>query len=642
MRTILKGGPLGAFLLLPWLALTLGSMGCRSFLRDQAMKDYPVKIQPMAGLPAPNRYQEDFLYLKTLGQEVVPLEDRYFPPSKRAAMEQKILQELGRPDCSYETFLFDISSYLGAFNNQHATVADNPRPLRFSGLYPFKVHYVGNDLYVSDIARDYDRSLLGQKITALGGQPILEVEQKLAAFESAENPWTKKTSLEPFGYSRPEIDRFIGVTSSVSNNLELEFAGHPPVWIAPKWKGDFGWQSVPRPPHLITARSEHLYDFRIFPEQNLAYFQFNACFDKTAILGGLDMVRPWVRTLIRAWLDIQFHRKKPFDVMKGIYDPGRPILKDYLASEIGNINRLGITNLIIDLRNNGGGERELTKQLIYYLTHRADLRDSKVFEYNPKIFAYYDPDGSRKLRSWYQKKFGTEPPFRQLLPTPEQELPFFAHITDPKLPCYIDPDRPVFSGKIIVLVNQNTASAASFLTGLIQDNKLAVIVGTTVGNNPTGPTTFTSFKLPRSGIMISLPSEYFERALPSNGDILQPDYWVENSVADIQTGRDAAFEKALELLHLSNAISMEKMDGAVKFLRSLKNKGQLPGWSKNDKGALDLESYSASVTFGIRKNGDTSTYHYTVIQSSNVTSWKLQKAWRTDNRGRRIKDYPVS
>jgi hypothetical protein len=58
----------------------------------------------------------------------------------------------------------------------------------------------------------------------------------------------------------------------------------------------------------------------------------------------------------------------------------------------------------------------------------------------------------------------------------------------------------------------------------------------------------TPLKLPRSGIIVSLPTEYLERVVPSNGDILQPDYWVENTVADIQAGRDAAFDKALGLL----------------------------------------------------------------------------------------------
>ena len=102
-------------------------------------------------------------------------------------------------------------------------------------------------------------------------------------------------------------------------------------------------------------------------------------------------------------------------------------------------------------------------------------------------------------------------------------------------------------GISVVLANQNTGSGAALLAGLIQDNRLAVVVGTTTGNNPTGPTVFTPFKLPQTGLLISLPTQYYERAVPANGNVFQPDFWVENTVEDLLIGRDAAFEKALEL-----------------------------------------------------------------------------------------------
>lgn len=615
------------------------------------MKSYPAKIKPVEGLAAPNPYQKDFLYLKTLVEEVFPLQERYFPPEKRAAMEQEILRKLGEPGCSRETFLLSLDSYLSEFDNQHAGVVENPRPIQFAGFYPFRVHYMSNDLYLLDIEREYDRSLIGQKITAINDRPIAEVEQKLFSFTSAESLCTKRTSLEsaPFPYTRPEIYQFVGLTSSVSNSVKVEFAAHPPVWIAPAWKKDFKWHLSPRPPHPITARSQHQYDCRTFPEQNFAYLQFNACFDKTAILDGLNMVRPWVRPLVRAWLGIQFHRKKPFDVLRGIYDPERPVFKDYLASAVRDINEQGVTNLIIDLRHNGGGDWELTRQLVYHLTHRNDLRGSQGFEYNMEAFAFYDPKGYKEFRASYLKEFGAEPPSKQLLATPGPQQPFFHTITDPKSPYYVAPDRPVFSGKILVLANQNTGSAAAGLTALMQDNRLAEIVGTTTGNNPTGPTGMTPLRLPHSGIMVSLPNEYEERAQPSNGDILQPDYWVENSVADIQVGRDAAFEKALELLQVdhtsSGTLTDEDIDAAVKFLKDLKENGQQPGWSKVDKGEGYLESYSyfgpRTLTFRIRKNGDSSLYHYAVTRAAKDSPWKLQKAWRTDRKHHTIEEYPV-
>lgn len=512
------------------------------------MKSYRVKVTPMGELASSNRYQQDFLYLKTLAEEVFPLENRYFPPDKRAKMEEDILKKLGEPDCGYETFLLNVRSYLASFNNMHAAVIYTPKDFHPAGFYPFRIHYVSNEVYVVDIAREYDRAVIGQRITAINDQPISEMEEKLSSFRSAENRWTKRKSLDPIGFSQPEYYHLLGFTSSSSNSVKLEFTDHPPIWIAPKWKPGFQWQNGPPPPHPITALSPHQYDYRIFPEQNFAYFQFNACFDKTAILDGLNMVKACVRPLVRAWLAIQFHRKKPSTVLRGIYDPDRPVFIDYLASAIRDIQEKGITNLIIDLRHNGGGEGELVKQLVYHLTSRAELRGFREFQYNPKVFAHYDPKGSKEFRTWYRQKFGTEPPSKQLLPTPEQERPFFRTIADPRSPYYVPPNRPVFSGKIIVLANQNTGSAASLLTGLMQDNRLAVIVGTTTANNPTGPTGMTQFKLPRSGIIVSLPTRYLERALPSNGDILQPDYWVESSVADLQAGHDAAFEKALELL----------------------------------------------------------------------------------------------
>jgi hypothetical protein len=528
------------------LSLAVLLTGCRSFLAGQAMKTYPVRIQPVAGLAAPNRYQEDFLYLKTLGEEVVPLQDRYFPPEKRATMEQEILQKLGQADCSYETFLFSIRRYLAAFNNEHAEVKYTSKDLRPSSLYPFRIHYLSNDVYVVDVAREYDRSLIGQKITAINDEPIAEVEQKLFSFVTAENLWTKRKSLDPFGYSQPDRYRILGLISSASNSIKLEFAAHPAVWIAPKSNPNFKWHGLSRSNHPVTALSPHQYDCRIFAEQNFAYLQFNGCFDKAAILDGLRMVKPAVRPLLRAWLAIEFHRKQPAAVLKGVYDPDRPFFRDYLATAIRDINRQGITNLIIDLRRNGGGESALTEQLVYHLTRREDLRGQRWFKYNPKVYAYYDPKGYKEYCAWYADKFGAEPPPKQLLPLKDE--PFFTEVTNPKSHFYVAPDRPVFNGRIIVLANQNTGSAAGDLTQLLQDNHLAVIVGTTTSSNPTGPTAMTPLKLPRSGILISLPTEYRERAVPENGEILRPDYWVENSVTDVLTSRDAAFEKALELL----------------------------------------------------------------------------------------------
>jgi hypothetical protein len=85
----------------------------------------------------------------------------------------------------------------------------------------------------------------------------------------------------------------------------------------------------------------------------------------------------------------------------------------------------------------------------------------------------------------------------------------------------------------------------------------------------------------------------------------------------------------------------ENMAAAAEFFNTLKGKGQLPGWSENDKGTFYLEPYPNFEAFDGRKNGDSSIYHYQVARASENNPWKLQKAWRTDQNNQPIEEYPV-
>jgi hypothetical protein len=92
--------------------------------------------------------------------------------------------------------------------------------------------------------------------------------------------------------------------------------------------------------------------------------------------------------------------------------------------------------------------------------------------------------------------------------------------------------------------------------------------------------------------------------------------------------------------------SQAVVNEAGRFLHSLKRKGQLPGWSKKAELANTTETvqlgYPNSVTFNhVRKKGDPSIYHYEFSRPAQNRPWKLQKAWRTDQDGVTIEEYPV-
>ncbi len=80
------------------------------------------------------------------------------------------------------------------------------------------------------------------------------------------------------------------------------------------------------------------------------------------------------------------------------------------------------------------------------------------------------------------------------------------------------------------------------------------------------------------------------------------------------------------------------------FLKELKEKGQLPAWSKDEHGALKsvvMEADSLSGTVDVLKNNDSSIYHYRVSRAANQSSWNLEKAWRTDQSGQTIEEYSI-
>jgi hypothetical protein len=99
-------------------------------------------------------------------------------------------------------------------------------------------------------------------------------------------------------------------------------------------------------------------------------------------------------------------------------------------------------------------------------------------------------------------------------------------------------------------------------------------------------------------------------------------------------------------LHLDIKEVKAEAKSAAVVLKSLKNKGRLPGWTKDDKAATEKVRYiprsTVSGCFVVqKKNGDLSVYHFQVIRASENQLWKLQKAWRTDENGRTLEEYPI-
>jgi hypothetical protein len=105
-----------------------------------------------------------------------------------------------------------------------------------------------------------------------------------------------------------------------------------------------------------------------------------------------------------------------------------------------------------------------------------------------------------------------------------------------------------------------------------------------------------------------------------------------------KTSDFALADKNLEVAARKAGIS------AYSCAKSLKRIGQLPGWTKKDLIEDDfIFHYQASdvITIELRKEGDSFVYHYGFNRKSKERSWKLQKAWRTNENDRVVEEYVV-
>jgi hypothetical protein len=522
---------------------------CGLILQNTATKNFKDPVTKTKEYKSLNRFQQDFLYLKTICEKYFPLADKYFPKNERVRLEEVILKELSRSNLTDLEFQLYLKKYLSHFENQHTWTG--LKGVTITGIYPFFLYSQESNWYVSNLSTQLNAGFLGQKVLLINNVPVNDYEKQLFNFVSAENDISKRKSVS-FWWNRPASHEFLNGQKIDSLKLTLD---NGEILNVPKiTSGQINFQLSDKDfkKHPITTPKDRIYDYQIIDSIGVTYFQFHQCYDKIEIKEGMkSYVRPWLRPIARLYVNIQTSKKKPSKRIKKYFDPERPIFSQYVSQMVKESNEKGVNKLILDLRNNSGGSELICLQLLYHLTDKENLKDFELYVPNTDFYKHYFKNDYKEKIELYTKKHGTRPPKDSLFHAGynNSNEKLFDKITDPKSPYFIPKERPVFKGKIVVLADFSTHSAGALFTTLIQDNKVAKVIGTDVSNNPTGPSTWTPFKLPNTKIGASISSQYLVRPDKSKSNKFIPDIYVEKSYNDILNGKDPLFEKALEILN---------------------------------------------------------------------------------------------
>lgn len=246
---------------------------------------------------------------------------------------------------------------------------------------------------------------------------------------------------------------------------------------------------------------------------------------------GIPMPKSKWHPIVRPKLVSWFKPEPGIGVLKATGFPGQVGID--VAREIdGAVSNLqDCTRLIVDLRGNpGGGAGGL--RLMSYLTP-------------DKLPVGYNLTRKRVAKGYRREdlpRFGKIPSRKiALIPL----LLKFAWSDKSILMVTEGLGPQPFHGRIVLLVNQHTASAGETITGFAKENKLATIVGTKTAGQVLGG---TGFKMGH-GFVLRLPVVSF-RTWDGNtleGTGVQPDYAVDLSRDALKDGRDNQLQEAIRI-----------------------------------------------------------------------------------------------
>lgn len=189
----------------------------------------------------------------------------------------------------------------------------------------------------------------------------------------------------------------------------------------------------------------------------------------------------------RAYLQINSLTEKP-EKFRSFLDSAFTVLKEKPGKA-----------LIVDLRQNGGGNSLLGRMLLEYLTDRPFRMTGGVKwkvseEYKNQLRENLKGDALEKMAFYMNAVNGTL--FKD---------------TGTK-PVKAENNGLLYSGKVLVLIGPKTFSSANMLANTIQDYKLARLIGSATGEPANDYGELIYLKLPNTGFTFSTSTKEFIRA----------------------------------------------------------------------------------------------------------------------------------
>ncbi|WP_461076390.1 S41 family peptidase [Spirosoma flavus] len=445
--------------------------------------------------------QNDLTYFRKALEEVHPAMYRYTPKATFDSLFKATADRLNSPMTQQE-FYVTMTPLVAALRDGHIkwipVGQDEHYPFATEKLFPLQVYVAGNRAWITG---SYGRATLpnGAEILQINGQSMEAVIQALL----------------------PNMTFADGLTQTAKyGDLNHFFSGYYATYIAApdtfrvtyRLNGNDTSATLP----AVTKQDIVTYKDAHKPTHRKAH---RLTFDSETGTAILTVERFWSEN-------------------------GEATVKQFLKESFREIRQKQVKNLVLDLRNNEGGEESLGVLLYSYLIdkpspyyHRITLRQKSKPSFpawTPKIYRLARGLAIKKRNGDYQWTWqcGLKS---------------------------VKPNSDAYRGKLYVLLNGYSFSVTTELASRLRSDKRAVFMGEETGGGYASNSSgfFAVTNLPNSKIDLGIPLMNFQMAdldatLPANRGIL-PDQTIIPTIDDVLTGRDPVLHQALQATQKTDA-----------------------------------------------------------------------------------------
>ncbi|NML04522.1 S41 family peptidase [Sphingomonas sp. G-3-2-10] len=363
--------------------------------------------------------------------------------------------------------------------------------LRSGGtVVPLFIRVDGKRVVLTHAAEESGVLRAGVEVAAIDGMPILDVLDRFGTYVSAERPYMAHAQMEESFPALLWLDR--GAVGSVMVTATIE--------------GKAVNVRVP----AVTLEQRRGLEAK-FPTREPA----------------IDFGTREYRELERG---IAYLRPGPFfDTGQAASETGPSYRSDsfkaFIDDSFGKIIASGATDLIIDLRNNPGGDNSFSDPMIAWFADRP-FRFASSFMLKASAATKADYARIRASGEPIDASFARQMAVEDTQPNGiryRYDLP----LVQPR-------EGPRYRGRIWILVNRHSYSNAASVAALVQDYGFGKVLGEETADVASNYASVQSFTLPGTGFVVSYPKSHFIR--PNGKDE------VAGVVPDFRIGRPAIGE----------------------------------------------------------------------------------------------------